>query len=186
MAKGDRKVEVFEFTQLELGQPVKLYVGALSADLIQAWADIDIYDAGKNPAGYQRIPIDYRVRQVSRYAREHEGILPTAILINIREGAKFVPHSGDDGGIRFGTLTIDPKARLWVVDGQHRLNGLKDAAERLRSSDPDATLGYELPVVFSVGLAQFEEMRLFDIVNSRAKSVPTDLAAQLIREAIRH
>jgi DGQHR domain-containing protein len=186
MDTKERKVKVFEFTQLEAGQPVKLYVGAVPADVLESWAEIDVYDAGKNPGGYQRIPIDYRVRQVSRYAREHEGILPTAILLNIREGARFVPDETQETGIRFGTLVIDQKAKLWVVDGQHRLNGLKDASERLRSSDPEATLGYELPVVFSVGLTAFNEMRLFDIVNSRAKSVPTDLAAQLIREAFRH
>jgi DGQHR domain-containing protein len=150
MDTKERKVKVFEFTQLEAGQPVKLYVGAVPADVLESWAEIDVYDAGKNPGGYQRIPIDYRVRQVSRYAREHEGILPTAILLNIREGARFVPDETQETGIRFGTLVIDQKAKLWVVDGQHRLNGLKDASERLRSSDPEATLGYELPVVFSV------------------------------------
>ena len=40
------------------------------------------------------------------------------------------------------------------------------------------------PVVFTVGLDLNDEMRMFHIVNSKVKSVPTDLAAELLRQAI--
>jgi DGQHR domain-containing protein len=181
-----REIPVFAFNQLKDGECVTLYVGALPADTLIEIAKIDVFDAGKSPEGYQRAPIEYRVKQVSRYVRDHEGILPTAILVTVRENTEFRPaEEGADGTPTRGTLFIDPESSLWVIDGQHRIKGLQQAAEAKRSGDPDAKLGYEVPVVFALGLSLYEEMRLFNIVNSRAKSVPTDLAADQLRKMVK-
>ncbi|MDR7400422.1 MAG: DGQHR domain-containing protein [Armatimonadota bacterium] len=176
-----RAFEVIRFTQLVEGQPTELYVTALPASVALGLFDVDVYDPGTNPEGYQRRPAESRFVRIARYVLRQEGLLPTAILVNVREPAEFQPHA--DGNV--GLLKVPAGARLWVVDGQHRLYGLKRAQEDLRTSDPEAELEYDVPVVFTVGLDKYDEMRLFHIVNSQAKSVPTDLAAELLFRAVR-
>jgi DGQHR domain-containing protein len=66
-----------------------------------------------------------------------------------------------------------------VVDGQHRIAGIHEAYDKSGSE-----LEYDVPVVATLGIQREDEMRLFHIVNSKAKSVPTDLAAELLRQAI--
>jgi DGQHR domain-containing protein len=176
-----RAFEVIRFSQRADGREVELYVSALPAAAILGRFDVDVYDPGKRPEGYQRRPIEYRFHDIARYVREQEGLLPTAILVNLRDSARFEPYRA---GGNTGLLKIPEEARLWVVDGQHRVYGLREAEEKLKSSDPDAELEYDVPVVFTVGLSKLQEMRLFHIVNSKAKSVPTDLAAQLLFRAV--
>jgi DGQHR domain-containing protein len=65
-----------------------------------------------------------------------------------------------------------------MVDGQHRAKGLQ-AAKQLKQPLP-----YSLPVVFTLGLNEEEEMNLFYVVNSTQKSVPTDLTAEIMRKRI--
>jgi DGQHR domain-containing protein len=179
---SNRAFEVMRFSQRMGGEDVDLYVSPLPVAAILERFDVDVYDPGKNPSGYQRRPVEYRFREIARYVQDHEGLLPTAILVNLREGVKFEPYRDGDN---VGLLKIPEKARLWVVDGQHRVYGLREAEHRLKLSDPDAELAYDVPVVFTVGLNKLQEMRLFHVVNSKAKSVPTDLAARLLFEAIR-
>jgi hypothetical protein len=75
------------------------------------------------------------------------------------------------------TTSLPPQTGAVLVDGQHRFYGLQTERERLRAKDPLAMLGYDVPVVFSLGLSRDEEMDLFFGVNGKAKSVPTDLVA---------
>ncbi len=185
-ANSRRDINVTRFTQRMGGKPVALYVAALPAELLINKLKVDVYDAGQSPDGYQRRPYEYRFKDIARYVERQEGLLPTAILINIRDQATFEPDGDERGeGPVTGRLRIPDDAPFWVVDGQHRVYGLREAAERLKSANADAVLDYDVPVVFTAGFSKIEEMRLFDIVNSKAKSVPTDLAATLLLRAIR-
>jgi DGQHR domain-containing protein len=178
-----RAFEVMRFVQRMGGKETTLYVAALPAKAILDLFDVDVFDAGSNPGGYQRRPVEYRFREIARYVLSHEGLLPTAILVNIRDAAEFVPTKD---GSNTGLLRLPVEARLWVVDGQHRVYGLREARQKLAQAyGPDADLAYDLPIVFTVGLDKYQEMRLFHIVNSKNKSVPTDLAAQLLYQAVR-
>ena len=156
-----------------------VYLVAMRVADILARADID-----RVPTGYQREPdprrwerkgtglIDYLLRQ--------EGILPTSVLLNVRdrEAIKFEVDE-DLGWCQTGTLTIpDGKGKMFIIDGQARLFGLRE----LISREPEK--GYQeyvLPVSILIlpdpyGTPVFEEMRQFYIVNKRAKPVPTDVA----------
>lgn len=125
----------------------------------------------------KRAPIEYRVREVARYVERHEGMLPTAILVNIRDGARF-----DSEG--------DGRGNAETSGGSGTLGRRRPApAQRTRGScrafrecvSPDSPLGYDVPVVFAVGLDRHEEMRLFHIVNSKTKSArPTLLRNSFI------
>ncbi len=100
--------------------------------------------------------------------------LPTALLLNLRgyqEGLHLVeennrPHLHLNG------------SKLFVVDGQHRAEALR----KLTEDDPENWNDFMIPFVCMLGAREGEEMKQFHIVNSTAKSVPTDLALSLLRE----
>lgn len=152
---------------------VNLYVTALPVRELLGRFTSDTYRSD-NPSGYQRPVTPSRVRQVSSYLRVEEGMLPTSIVLCIRQPhrAHFEPGGLETGGGESGLLTISPDVALWVVDGQHRLAGL----ERALKKDKAKWVGdYPLPVVIVEGIDQYEEMRYFHVINTRHKGVPTDV-----------
>ncbi len=152
---------------------VNLYVTALPVKELLGRFSSDTYRSG-NPSGYQRPVTPSRVRQVSSYLRMEEGMLPTSIVLCIRQPyrAQFEPVGAETGGGESGLLTISPDVALWVVDGQHRLAGL----ERALKKDKAKWVGdYPLPVVIVEGIDQYEEMRYFHVINTRHKGVPVDV-----------
>jgi DGQHR domain-containing protein len=154
-------------------QDVNLYVTTLRVkDLLGRFQSDTCED--ENPNGYQRPVTSSRLRQLSSYMRDEEGMLPTSILLCIRQPhqASFDPNVEANGKGESGTLSIDSEVPLWVVDGQHRLHGL----ERALKKDKAKWLGdYPLPVVIVEGIDAYEEMRYFHVINTRHKGVPTDV-----------
>ncbi len=152
---------------------VNLYVTALPVKDLLGRFDIDTYHA-ENPQGYQRPVTPSRLRQISQYLRLEEGMLPTSILLCIRQPfhASFEPADNGSGAGDTGTLSIDPSVPMWVVDGQHRILGLQRAMTR----DKAKWVGdYPLPVVIVEGIDAYEEMRYFHVINTRHKGVPVDV-----------
>lgn len=152
---------------------VNLYVTALPVrDLLGRFSS-DTYRS-ENPAGYQRAVTPSRVRQVSSYMRAEEGMLPTSIVLCVRQPhrARFEPAGVETGGGESGLLTIEPDVTLWVVDGQHRLSGLERA---LKKDKAKWVADYPLPVVIVEGIDRYEEMRYFHVINTRHRGVPTDV-----------
>ena len=125
--------------------------------------------------GYQRQLTPSRVSSIARYVKGGGGIMPTAVLLNVREGAEFIP---DSPGSSHGVLDIPDDQVLWVTDGQHRLGGLRDVA---RNPGPVVLANYEVPVVLTT-LSYEEELQCFYTVNKEARNVPTDLTAELLEE----
>jgi DGQHR domain-containing protein len=154
-------------------QPIDMYLAVIPADLLIQKSAVDARTAS-NPDGYQRQAVPSRERAIARYVTKKGGILPTAVLVNIRSGARFVPGDGDG---RRGILMIPDHERFWVEDGQHRKGGLAEAQDRYGFD----LAAYEVPVVFTT-VPYEEERRIFYVVNHEAKSVPTDLTAELIAE----
>src|SRR5439155_1396969 len=110
---------------------VNLYVTALSVKDLLGRFESDTYRSD-NPAGYQRAVGASRVRSLSAYMRSEEGMLPTSILLCIRQPGRGEFEAVGGGGSKpgageTGLLTIGPEVPLWVVDGQHRLAGLERA-----------------------------------------------------------
>lgn len=127
-----------------------------------------------NREGYQRPLTPSRLRQVSTYLRDEEGVLPTSLLLCIRQPdhASFEAAGIEGGGGEPGVLTIPAGVPLWLVDGQHRLSGL----ERALTKDKAKWLAdYPLPVTIVEGIDAYEEMRYFHVINTRQRGVPTDV-----------
>jgi DGQHR domain-containing protein len=70
-------------------------------------------------------------------------------------------------------------AKFYVVDGQHRILALLKLLLEHSGDDWDRFL---IPFVCMLGAIEDEEMAQFYIVNSKAKSVRTDLALELLKQ----
>jgi DGQHR domain-containing protein len=154
----------------------ELYLSVLSAGELTPRCQVDVYRPGPEPTGYQRDPTVSRVRAVARYVSDTHGLglMPTAVLVNIREGAVFTPERPES---RKGTLYVPDDEWFWVEDGQHRYKGLELAAEKYGFKPDD----YDVPVVFTT-VSLPEERDIFVVVNDKAKSVPTDLTSTLFMD----
>lgn len=125
--------------------------------------------------GYQRPLREARISQIKSYLSKDIGTFPTSILANVR-GKMQCKTLAKVNGDEICELTIpDESLPIWVIDGQHRVQGLKAAIE----ADPKLA---KYPVIVSLFTLPeiYDEMLQFHIVNSRAKSVPTDLAQRHI------
>jgi len=165
------QLEAFKVSQRGGLEGVEIYVAVFRAiDLIERSA-IDRWTV-KNPGGYQRAPSERRLSftrgSLVRYLVKELGCFPTSVLVNIRGDVGFQMVS-DSGWLSYGTLDTGGN-RLWVIDGQHRLEALKRAIDRNRDFE-------DYPIIASVLRLpdRFHEMMLFYIVNRRQRNVPTDL-----------
>jgi len=150
-----------------------IYVSTMPASQLIERSAIDRWTP-ENPEGYQRLPNERRLSwgrgSVVRYLVREFGCFPTSVLLNIRGELSFEEEI-DLGWCILGELTIDDDAKLWLIDGQHRVEALKRAVERNADFE-------EYPVIVSLLRLpkRFDELMLFYIVNRRQRSVPTDLA----------
>lgn len=79
-----------------------------------------------------------------------------------------------------GTLILDDEAVAWIVDGQHRSGAVKMLADKGRLSED-----FPVPIKIMVGFGRKEEIKQFYYINSQAKSVATDLTAELLQRMAR-
>ena len=125
--------------------------------------------------GYQRNVQTRRADDFGRYMAKHEkNFTPSALYLNIRDvdmgdvTTSKAPGAPENSGLY--KITVDKKAKIYVVDGQHRVEGLRSIGNY--SDDPNI----ELPVVLTIGLSKAEEMIQFVTINKARASVKTDLA----------
>jgi DGQHR domain-containing protein len=166
------RVKAFRINQRGGKEGVRIFISSLTAlDLIDRYA-IDRWTT-ENPGGYQRVPEERRFSErrgsIVRYLLKEMGCFPTSILINVRGELSF-EEDEDFGWCSLGELDIGEE-RLWLIDGQHRVEGLKRAIERNADFE-------QYPVVVSILQLpeRFDELMLFYIVNRRQRGVPTELA----------
>lgn len=129
--------------------------------------------------GYQRNPSLSRISGLARELKNNEVDLPTSVLLNLRDAdaEEVLVKTGPDAYI----LCLDSERasnehRLYVVDGQHRILALHKALE-----DGVSLENKKIPFVCMIGASELQEMEQFHVVNSNAKSVPTDLALELLK-----
>ncbi len=157
------------------GEEISLLVTALPLHRLKEYMSVDNWTPA-NENGYQRPPIDRRLREVAKYVEEEEGILPTSVLLATRPGDEHNLHfettSGVDGFAEWGMLTIPDEATLFVVDGQHRVFGVNRAYEK--AGDPEFEK-YPFPITIMQNVDRYREMVHFNIINTRQRKMPTDI-----------
>ncbi len=135
-----------------------------------------------NQTGYQRLPGNSRVNKLTRDLRKRNVDLPTALLLSVRD--KNISPKLDHSGQYILSLPNDKDSPppFYVVDGQHRLEGLRKV---IQEEEHGYWAEYQLPVVIFFGADEYLEMVQFHTVNSNAKSIPTDLALDLLKTRAR-
>lgn len=122
--------------------------------------------------GYQR-PVDpKRVDEFALYLSRGDNALFTPILLNAAGMWEFTAY--DSTRPMFGRLFCKNKASL--MDGQHRLGGIKRYIEETQSE-------LNVPFMAFHFLDDDEEIQLFDIINTKAKGIGTSLSKFLKRES---
>lgn len=152
---------------------IPLVLGVVDAGVLAELSTIPRRDF-RRKTGYQRDISITRVNRIVADLRDKKIDLPTAILLNLRDytpAKNLVQRNG-------GTSLVLDGNELYVVDGQHRVEGLRKLVE----SDPDTWSAFQIPFVCMLGGTERQEMEQFYVVNSTAKSVRTDLALDLLKQ----
>jgi len=166
------EINAFRVTQRGGAEGFEIYVSTLRAVDLVSRCSFDRWSP-ENPLGYQRLPAANRLGDkrggALRYLLREIGCFPTSILLNIRGEIGFKPE-GEEGWCTCGRLDLGEE-RLWVIDGQHRVEALRLAMERNADFE-------DYPVIVSIlrKPAKFDELMLFYVVNRRQKGISTDLA----------
>lgn len=154
---------------------IKLFVGVAKAkDLIQV-TTVDPYNPKLSPTdphqGYQRPPERGRITRIGHYLIEEQGagLFPTAVLLSSRTPLVYDKKEG--------TITVTSESKLQIVDGQHRLAGLRYVIEEKKEVQFE---NYNIPFVILVTPDRLVEMTQFRIVNGTAKQVRTDLVNMIL------
>lgn len=117
-----------------------------------------------NDKGYQRLLNKARAKRLADYIIEgqetKDAFLPTSIFMATHKNIDFNPTNNT---IEIDIDTIGPFS---VVDGQHRVEGLKMAADK-----DTRVLDFEVPVNIAINLPKIAQMCHFLIVNTTQKSV---------------
>jgi len=199
MTKGNDRFDAIRFQQgigAEEGQT--MYLCAMPARWLVSRPEVDrwradVSDDDVNKQGYQRALSDSHLRAIVRYllgtfqnaiSSKALPVFPTSVLLSAREDIDFAPtdpkaSEGPKWAV-LGKLTLPSTTRLYIIDGQHRIEGIKRAMEEA-PPETKALLGdYHLPVTIMQCPEKTQEMYHFVTINKEAKNVRTDLAEQLL------
>ncbi len=126
-----------------------------------------------NDTGYQRLLNTARAKRLADYIVKgqdsQDAFLPTSVLLATD---KSLPFNEQNNTITIDSATI---GSFSVVDGQHRVEGLKMAAQK-----DTRVLDFEVPVNIAVNLPRIAQMCHFLIVNTTQKSVDKSVEQRII------
>jgi len=157
---------------------VRLFSGVAPAGLLLRHGKVDVWRMSDNNGaqGYQREPERRRAKSVAKYLADTRALLPLSVMLSYRGKLSERLQEQSDGVVVF---KFKPNDVLWIVDGQHRVEGFRVAVEEYGM---DHLRDYPLPIVLVEGLTELEEAQQFQVINETAKKVRTDLARRLLYE----
>lgn len=122
--------------------------------------------------GYQRLLNKSRAKKLADYIvagqETKDAFLPTSIFMATDKDLAFHPNNNTI------EINISEVCPFNIVDGQHRVEGLKMAADK----DP-RVLEFEVPVNIAINLSEIAQMCHFLIVNTTQKSVEEGVAQRI-------
>lgn len=173
------KTEVSNMEIKAIVVPGKVALAALTPDLLSDLAFISTYstrdEQSSSPKqhGYQRDPMAERFMGIGKYYAKNGNrhlippIIASVRVYSTREQKEFdaLFNAGNIDGIhsRFGKSVVS------IVDGQHRMGGLRWAWKNIEDFNT------EVPVMLFYGLRYAEEATLFDDINTNQRKLPKAL-----------
>jgi len=138
-----------------------LYCFVMGSDIFDRLAFVSRRDENKDE-GYQRNLSKQRAAEIAHYLDTENGCIPNSILVNLEDGAKFDRKKG--------ILSIpDTPRAAWVIDGQHRMYGLRQAKSK-----------FELIISAFLALDVPTQAKQFKVINSKQRGVSTSLLYDLL------
>lgn len=163
-----------------------LYLGAmrvrdlLASCVIDTWDPAKIHDIAQQ--GYQREVNETHVARIADWlTNDQEPFMPNGALLSAREdeyGTLPFEETGASEPATYGRLTIQEGRQLFIVDYQHRWQGLRRAIE---IGERTALLDHIIPVTIMSNATRYHEMIQFYLINSKQKRIDTDLALALVQ-----
>lgn len=144
-------------------------------DLVsQGFYNVETLDPdNSDDKGFQRLLNKARAKKLADYIVKgqdsHDAFLPTSVFLATDKSIAF---SESTNTIEIDIGDVGPFS---VVDGQHRLEGLKMAAEKDKR-----VLDFEVPVNIAINLPKIAQMCHFLIVNTTQKSVDKSVEQRII------
>lgn len=139
----------------------------------EGFYNVETLDPAEGGKGYQRLLNMARARKLADYLvqgqEENDAFLPTSIFLATD---KEIYLNEKENTVTIDLAEIGP---FNVVDGQHRLEGLRMASEKDKR-----VLEFEVPVNIAVGLPELAQMSHFLIVNTTQKSVDKSVEQRII------
>lgn len=128
--------------------------------------------------GYQRLLNTARAKRLADYVvagqDSRDAFLPTSVFLATD---KNIPYNTQTHSISIDLAATGPFS---VVDGQHRLEGLRMAAEK-----DERVLDFDVPVNIAENLPKIAQMCHFLIVNTTQKSVDTAVEQRIVSRLTR-
>jgi len=158
----------------------KFYAGYMLAQQLcdEKRVKADAWSPG-NREGYQRRLDVVRARLFTKYVANPDNISPPAVLLSVRESVEFKSKDG-----KYGILSIPDSSILYEVDGQHRIEGLREAVKR---DQIDSDFALPVIIICPVKLGEKEatnprfcEAKQFVVINRTQKTVRSDLSDRFI------
>lgn len=154
---------------------LSLFATAISVRnlMMPGFYSVDTLDPDDGEKGYQRLLNTARARRLADYVvagqDTSDAFLPTSVFLATDKNLYL---NKADNTLSIDTATIGPFS---VVDGQHRLEGLKLAAAK-----DQRVLDFEVPVNIATNLDYLAQMSHFLIVNTTQKSVDRGVEQRII------
>ncbi len=147
---------------IQIEQPIgTFYITSMDASVLAKVATVE--RRNENPDAVQREESEKRIKEIAKYCGDTDATFPTPIILAIDENAE-VSIEGDE--IVFNENEIIGE----VIDGQHRLGGLKNSNYLSK---------FQLPVVLMFNLMPEEKAYVFSIINSKQTRVNMSLIYDL-------
>jgi DGQHR domain-containing protein len=167
------KLEVSRITQ----NGKTLFFGVMPAkELFADRVKVERWFPGRSTA-YQRALRAQKVDKIARFVGAAGGIMPSSVLLSVRELDASAFHKRKDSSI--GVLEIPDDRPIYVVDGQHRIEGLRHAVSDYGLKQLEH---YPLPVIFlppslwrEAADPEIEEGKQFITINKTQTGVKGDL-----------
>jgi len=143
----------------------EFYAGVVGVNVLLERIRVDTFSSVSQD-GYQRSLSAARARAFGRYILG-KNYSPLSILVNVREA--------DAISVGEGIIEVRDDVELWVVDGQHRVEGFRFATQQ----DP------EVGLMLMNQPSGYQEAWQFITINKTQKGVRTDLAERFLDQALK-
>ncbi|HEM3597983.1 TPA: DGQHR domain-containing protein [Streptococcus suis] len=167
-------MSIGKFNYLKLVQPAgTMYLGVLRAKDIDELSKInrlsENFKGGWSKDNIQREENKNRIKNIATFADSPNAIFPTPIILTGKSDYVEVEESENKSqGVMF--FKEDAANNFSIIDGQHRLLGIKNSK---------AFNDIELPVVIFLDTEPYEDAMIFITINGNQVKVPQSIIYQL-------